>query len=190
MPLAYASISDLLTAAGAPVSLAELHGGLCGVFCAGGRASGQHWLEHQFDDCAAAPDDVAALAEGLADLATESWRALAGASFEFEPLLPDDGGAIDARVEALAAWCHGFLSGLVAGGYRIEGEAAPSPELEEIVHDFVAISQAGVDDDEVSSPETTEAFFVELSEYVRVSVQIVFESLGAWETADEPQTLH
>lgn len=190
MRLAYASISDLLTAAGTPVSLAELHGGLCGVFCAGGRASGQDWLEQQIGECAVSRENAQTLAERLEDLESESWQALAGASFEFEPLLPEDDGAIATRIEALASWCHGFLSGLVVGGYRLDGEADSAPELEEIIHDFAAISQAGVDDDALANPEKAEAFLVELSEYVRVGVQIVFESLGAWEAAAEPRTLH
>jgi len=37
---------------------------------------------------------------------------------DFQPLLPDDEHALDARVEALGAWCQGFLYGFGAAAPR------------------------------------------------------------------------
>lgn len=187
---AYASISDLLEEAGSPLSLAELHGGLCGVFCAGGRISGRDWLDTQVDDCAAPAEDVGALAAQLEDLEDECWRTLSGTSMEFQPLLPDDQEALAPRVEALALWCHGFISGLVMGGYEPDDDRREAPEgLEEIVQDLAAISQAGTDAKELSNPESAEELLVELTEYVRVGVQIVFESLSR-HGAESGKTIH
>lgn len=189
--LRYASISDMLEEVGSPISLAELHGGLCGVFCAGGRDVGHDWLEDQIADCEGPADDIAALAGRLELLEARCWRALTGTSMEFEPLLPDDDEDLAPRVQALALWCHGFLGGLVVGGYELErGQRGESEELEEIVHDFAAISQAGADPEDLADPDRAEALFVELSEYVRVSAQIAFETLASRGADARGETLH
>ena len=52
----------------------------------------------------------------LEGLFEESTGVLSRAEMEFEPLLPDDETDLAARVEALGAWCQGFLYGFGAAG--------------------------------------------------------------------------
>jgi yecA family protein len=188
--LDYEALLDHLRAAGMQ-PLSELHGGLCGVMSAGGRDPARRWLVQQLDDLASDSDEDDALAAALERLEAETWRALSGSAMEFEPLLPAGSAALDERVAALAAWCDGFLSGLALGGWRPEhGDQDGPGELDEIIRDLVEISKAGVDSDEREDPDAAEFLFVELSEFVRVSVQVVFETLGSQHEALPRATIH
>lgn len=116
----------------------------------------------------------------LRELELYSWRTLSGSGLEFYPLLPDDDAILGERVAALALWCHGFLSGLGLAGFSLDsdqtGESTAGP-LEEILCDFSEISRAAVGADEFDDEDQADFALAELIEYVRVSVQIVFEEL-------------
>lgn len=188
----YATVSLAMTEAGVPVAVAELHGGLCALLCAGGAAAIPDWLEECLSD--ASPEDAARAQarDQLSELELKSWRSLTGAGLEFYPLLPDDDEALGERVSALALWCHGFLSGLGLAGFTLEESEHPAAEqLEEIVNDFSEISRAGLGADELSNENEADFALTELIEYVRVSVQIVFEELEpARVPYTGPATLH
>ena len=51
--------------------------------------------------------------------------------------------------------------------------------LGEILRDFAEISRAGLSEDEAAGVGQPDFALAEIQEYVRVSVQIVFEELGA-----------
>ena len=175
----YHGLADLLDRSNAPLQLAELHGGLCGVICSSGREAASRWLEDLLDDCAADPATLSRLATELEGLGRETWQALTGLSMEFCPLLPDDDAGIDRRAEALGLWCHGFLSGLVVGGIdlRAGGTEILSTHLVEVVQDFAEISKAGADPDEMEDPNLGDNSLFELVEFVRVGTQFAFEEL-------------
>jgi uncharacterized protein YgfB (UPF0149 family) len=105
----------------------------------------------------------------------ETWGHLSAGALEFELMMPDEDEALAMRVRELAMWCHGFLAGLGAEGLALEGDRVPEP-LNEIVGDFLEISRADAGED--TAPAEAEFDFAELIEYVRVSVQIVFEELA------------
>jgi hypothetical protein len=90
-------------------------------------------------------------------------------------LVPGDDAALEQRTTALCQWCNGFLYGLAGHGAadpeRLPGDAG------EIVRDLGEITRAGVDGQE--SDEVNESAYIELVEFVRVGVQLVFEELGA-----------
>ena len=93
----------------------------------------------------------------------------------FQPLLPGDDASIGDRTSALGEWCQGFLYGLGTGvgGCRrlrvLQGEAA------EVVRDMTEITHVDVDPDD--DPESNEAAYAELVEFVRVGVQLLYEHL-------------
>jgi uncharacterized protein YgfB (UPF0149 family) len=171
------------------MTVAELHGAFCGVLCAGGAGAASAWLEECVRE-ADATEEVAEEARGIFRLMElETWRALAGADLEFTPLLPDDDLPLGDRVSELGLWCHGFLSGLGLGGLTLP-EDSPSTSsdsdrdadlenpVEEIVKDFAAISRAGLSAAERDNASDADFAVAEIVEYVRVSVQIVFEEIG------------
>jgi hypothetical protein len=185
----YVELAELLNRSGAPLPLAELHGGLCGVICASGREAARSWLDELLDDCGGDMETLSELAGRLEALGNDTWQALSGLAMEFAPLLPDDEAGIDQRAEALALWCHGFLAGLVIGGIDLTGSSAPlSQDLSELVHDFAAISQAGPDSQEFEDPDLGDNSLMELVEFVRVGAQFVFEELVAEQPAQ--RTIH
>ncbi len=123
-------------------------------------------------------------------IVSASWQALEGGELAFEPLLPDDEALLEEQVQALALWCHGFLSGLGfsapdveatdAGAQRDAQADADAPAtVGEILHDFAEITRAGLTEDDGADLEEADFALAELKEYVRVSVQIVFEELDA-----------
>ncbi|MDH3561200.1 MAG: UPF0149 family protein, partial [Gammaproteobacteria bacterium] len=77
------------------------------------------------------------------------------------------------RSKALGQWCQGFLYGLALGGVPEEG--GQPGNVQEIMRDFYEISQASFDHD--SDDETDEAAYIEIVEYVRMSVLLCHEEL-------------
>ncbi|MGD8339956.1 MAG: UPF0149 family protein [Gammaproteobacteria bacterium] len=174
----YDGLAELLDLTNAPLPLAELHGGLCGVICSSGREAASRWLDNLLDDCAGDATTLSRLAKELEELRSETWQALTGLSMEFCPLLPDDDGGVDERAEALGLWCHGFLSGLVVGGIDLRaGTEILSTQLVEVVQDFAEISKAGAGPEELEDEDLADDSLVELVEFVRVGTQFAFEEL-------------
>jgi uncharacterized protein YgfB (UPF0149 family) len=122
------------------------------------------------------------------ELEQESWQSMSAAEFALELILPDDDTVLAERVAALAAWCHGFLSGLGVAGLSLK-DHSPSVrgELEEIIGDFGEISRASTDVEDVVEGGFQLASIVE---FVRAGVQIVFESLCDQRTSRIAGRLH
>lgn len=92
----------------------------------------------------------------------------------FTPFLPDDETDIALRAEAIGRWCQGFLYGMAVRGLK---EIADLPaDVREILEDFSQISRA--DHESGDDDEQAEAALVELVEYSRVGVQLVFDLLN------------
>lgn len=187
----YSGLATLLSETGSPLTLSELHGGLCGVICAGGREGASSWLQDMLEDCRGDNAVMAELEVRLEDLGDETWQGLCSLSMDFEPLLPGEESEIEQRAEALGLWCHGFIAGLVIGGLDLsDRQADVSTELTELVTDFVQISRAGADADESADPESGEVSLFELVEYVRVGAQYIFEELAGESQGDDQRTIH
>lgn len=171
----YTDLRDALARWDVAIAPSELHGNICGVMCGGGSVAAERWVgelanEHAEQHAPHADE----LREMLGAVVTSTSRELGGGDFGFEPLLPDDDAALDEQVQALAGYCHGFLSGLALGG----GTSQPaSGDLAEILVDFVEISRAGANDEEEADRDAADFALAELKEYVRVGVQLVFEEL-------------
>jgi uncharacterized protein YgfB (UPF0149 family) len=209
-PPEYESLHESLVHAGVVLALPELHGGICGALCAGGTDAAQRWLDDAVLDDQSGEHDPASLAPvrtALGELADASFATLEGASLTFEPLLPNDDAPLDEQVQALAAWCQGFLAALGENAPEVveprasgtRGQAATRTgrersaanagteagadsggapaELAEILADFAEISRAGLTDEDAADRDQADFALAELKEYTRMSAQIVFEEL-------------
>jgi uncharacterized protein YgfB (UPF0149 family) len=80
------------------------------------------------------------------------------------------------------------LSGLGFGA----GTAAESLDggLTEILEDFAEISRAGLSGEDREDPDQADFALAQLKEYVRVSVQIVFEELAAQHAVASTDSTH
>lgn len=188
VPLDYDRLRDSLAAAGAVVTLAQLHGGVCGALCTGSTEAASSWLAGLFADehLGATPPE---LASELDDLVSVSVRMLAGEELEFAPLLPDDDAPLAEQVEAVAAWCQGFLNGIGSAGPAAARVAAEHEAIGEILRDFAEIARAGLSEEEAAGEGQPDFALAEIQGHVRVGVQIVFEELAPLR-ATSSQDLH
>jgi hypothetical protein len=165
----YADIQLVLTDERGLTDAAEAHGTLSGCLCAALGYRFEDWLLEILPEGRAQPLAAATLRE----LYTETAGSLRAPDMEFDLLLPEDAQSIDARATALAQWCQGFLYGLGSGAAQDVG-SLPG-DVGEIVRDLTEISRVGVDI--AQTEESNESAYAELVEFVRVSVQVVFEEL-------------
>jgi uncharacterized protein YgfB (UPF0149 family) len=164
----------------APVDPAEAHGSLCGALCAVPGYRLQDWVDEILPDGERGGSLRAR--HLLQTVFEETAQALVGGEMDFMPLLPDDESALQVRVEALAEWCGGFLYGLGAGG--LPSLASVPGEVGEVLRDFTEISKAEVGSGD--SEEANEAAYIELLEFVRAGVQLVYEELAAHRERGRP----
>jgi uncharacterized protein YgfB (UPF0149 family) len=183
----YAALADLLKRAGYSESAANLHGSLCGALCV--METAQLSAESLVDEGAerAEPLDPADR-DAVTRLRDAAAADLISTDMTFEPLLPSDTSPLAERVDALAAWCGGFLYGI--SGNRKLNLKSLSEEARETLRDFTQFTQAGFDAS--GEPEAEERAYTELVEYVRVGAQLLFLELRPRPPApiDESSTVH
>lgn len=146
---------------------AEVHGLLCGNACAGGALDDQAWLQRL---CEQAGEDLAltADAEALLWFRNRALVNLGDADLRFDLLLPPEAAPLADRLQALSAWCSGFLSGFgLAGGSsdRLDEDAASG------LNDLAAIADLDADSEERDAEDS----YAELVEYVRVVVLLILQ---------------
>ncbi|MGH8170977.1 MAG: UPF0149 family protein [Steroidobacteraceae bacterium] len=165
----FTDIQRVLSDERALADAAEAHGTLTGCLCAAVGYRFEDWLLEILPEGRAQPLAAATLRE----LYAETAGSLRAPDMEFDLLLPEDAQSIDDRTAALGQWCQGFLYGLGSGAVQDAG-SFPG-DLGEIVRDLTEISR--VDVDVAQSEESNENAYTELVEFVRVSVQVLFEEL-------------
>lgn len=174
--LSYGDIQDVVLNHLRTGSAAEAHGLLSGMLCMDAGIDCELWLENLFS-----PEDSTATGSDhglLVQLFETTRQQLDDFDFSFEPLLPDENEPLEDRALALGEWCQGFLGGI---GFAAKGSDWPG-ECTEILEDFVEISRL----DPAASGETDETAYAELSEYVRVGVQVIRSEFQS----QTPQQLH
>jgi uncharacterized protein YgfB (UPF0149 family) len=111
-------------------------------------------------------------------------------SFLFKPLLPDDELPLSERLAAVSEWCKNYLSGV---GEGMGEEFEVSEDGKEALQDISAIGQISTDfedGEDGEDEEEGEKDYLELVEYIRIAVQLIFTDLDpSAETEPEP-TFH
>lgn len=179
----YDLIDGVLRRLGAVEGAPEAHGSLCGLACVLGGRARPVWVAGLFEDSpAAVHSDQAGI---LSELAVATCAALSDGDMGFSLLLPPEDRPLSCRAEGLADWCTGFMHGLgEAAGARSAGEALGSEIAREIMGDLGEIARVTLGDDETDLE--AEAAYTELVEFVRVSVQLVFDEL--YDLRQDPAT--
>jgi uncharacterized protein YgfB (UPF0149 family) len=176
------AIEQLLSALGASWEAAEAHGAFCGRACLSGVASIRTWVDELLAESDAADVLAKERAKTLETLAANTILQLEAGDMGFKLLMPGDEESLYIRTAALVDWCHGFMHGLVTAGGADEGPQSDALEVEvvsEILDDFSEITKAGAGEDE---GEESENAYAELIEYVRVSVQLVYDETAPLRT--------
>jgi len=170
----FAAVEDALRRSGSLGEPAEIHGEYCGLACVMGADAGPAWAAAIL---AETKGDKAGVSDTLQSLAVATWNTLDAGDMELLLLLPPDEEPLEMRAESLGFWCQGFMHGLGAGG---DQQDANRPSLadgvvREIIGDFSEITRAAFTCGETE--HEAEAAYIELVEFVRVSVQLAFEEL-------------
>ena len=187
--LEIAELDELLYRIDAAMSAAEAHGALCGMVCARGTVELSDWVDHVIGEQDQGSDLLHDVVHKLSDLHQWTLETMNDASGNFRLLLLDDDDPLPDRVEALAAWCQGFVYGLAAGGIK-EGSELPE-DTDELLRDMVEISRAGHDMEETDIDDADdgedELAYMEVEEYVRMGVIYIYEELQPLQST---QTIH
>jgi uncharacterized protein YgfB (UPF0149 family) len=168
----YDELETVLNGVGSDLDAAQAHGLIGGVLCVRAASPEAVWRDELLGE--PAPGDVLyreadALMRQLASLTREQMH---DSNLGFDLLLPDDETPLRERVQALAQWCRGFLSGLGLAGVD---RASPMPrDSAEILRDVAEIARAGVSD---TLDEGDEQAYAELVEYLRMGVLLMAEEL-------------
>jgi uncharacterized protein YgfB (UPF0149 family) len=163
-------LDALLVRVEAEAYAAECHGFVCGQICVTGVADEDLWkdfLDVQGED----EDLIISCFEEVTQLISHTLAQMHSAEFGLQLLLPDDAVSIAIRVEALSNWCHGFLNGY--GVSENQNPAAESEACSEVLEDFTQICRLGLDEDDSEDEQS----LLELTEYVRMGVILIFEEL-------------
>jgi len=170
-------VDSRLRQLGASEGATEAHGSLCGLTCILGVRAQAVWVASLIPTDAASPAGEPADAGILGELATHACAALSEGDMSFTPLLPPDDAPLAVRAEALAGWCAGFMHGLgEAAGGRATQAALSRETSREIIEDFAEIARLTLAEEETDLE--AESAYTELVEFVRVSVQLIFEELN------------
>lgn len=168
------ALQSALARAGSLSLAAEAHGLLCGLLCTDAGLPAAAWrtvLLTELGDVAA----VDAEGSGLLDELYAATRAgFADEELGFEPLLPDDDAPLAQRAEALGQWCQGYVYGLARAGERLDTLGA---EADEVLADLREFALAEYEAEDVD--EEGEAAWVELVEYLRIGVLLLYATLAA-----------
>ena len=185
-------LEDMLFNLDAAMGATESHGALCGMLCAQGATNAAQWMLHVLGEHEESSPGLQAVGKELMKVHQISVEQMNNNEINFELMLPDDDDQLEDRVEGLGIWCQGFVYGLAAGGIK---EDTVLPEnSKELSKDILEISRAGyVADDEAeqaveeAGDDEDEVAFMEVSEYVRMGVLLVYEELQPLQSS---QTVH
>lgn len=173
----YSELSQALSETTLKLNPAQAHGLMCGVLCGGQKSdiAWDKWVSNQ----GSAPDT--AILQSLYQVTAQQ---LEDFSFDFQIMLPPDGSDLAWRAEALTLFCQGFLTGLKMADVPLT-DRQPS-DVTEAINDLIEVAQ--MDYEEAISNEEDEIAYVELVEYVRLSVVLIYQE--ASEKRESDKTLH
>lgn len=166
------------------MSAAESHGVLCAILCARGTADMSDWAKHILGEQEQGNVVLKETLMLLNVLYQVTMEQLNDTNCDFQLFLPGDDEDLRERVEALSAWCQGFVYGLAVGGIS-DTNVLPEDTME-LVKDIIEISKADTATDEETSEED-ELAYVEIVEYLRTGTLLISEELQPLQSA---QTIH
>ena len=182
-------LEELLYRIDAAMGAADAHGALCGMLCARGTIELSEWVDHVIGEQEQGNEMLHDVVHKLSELHQSTLEMMNDATGDFKLLLMDDDDPLSERVETLSAWCQGFIYGLAAGGIK-EGSELPE-DTAELLKDMIEISRAGHDVDDTGVEESDdnddEEAYMEIEEYVRMGVLLIYEELQPLQST---QTIH
>ncbi len=169
----YQPFADHLKSIGVLASPSELHAQASAILCVNRSAVFEHWLNQMINEyCVENPQDAnfKMVMSAVFDYAKEQ---LEKDDYSYQLLLPQDNSSLADRVAVLSEWTATFLSALGTAGMV---ETHLSKEGVEFMTDMEQVARIENDSDEVTGEELD---FIEITEYVRTGVMMLFVELNA-----------
>ena len=172
-------IDQIRQKAGISIDVSKYHGKICACLCFD-TLEAETLLAEAFNaDISSLSSETKKLKNILLDLIAETLEKLSDAEMTFYPLLSPDSKSLTNRTLSLSSWCQGFIDGF---GFAIAQETisiniAEQDIIVEIIEDFSQISK--LTSASVMNEGGEELAYMEVVEYVRVGVQLIFEELKA-----------
>lgn len=170
--ITYQNVINTLQCHHAAVFPAEFHGYMCGIICGGNyteNEAGFRVVLGMLQDENFNSKEAKAMA---AELMLNTFHQLHDINCNFNLLLPDDEQSIGLRSHALAVWCQNFLGGLGLSG--IDSKKIQQKEIDEAILDIASIAKLKYEDLLDQDNEEQEMELMELIEYVRVAVLLIY----------------
>ena len=171
----YQEVTNALRKINALSEASEAHALLCALFTGGAEVRIEAWMDSLMAEPIEVGDVIAQSALELLSQMYQSTKAhFLADDLYFDLLLPNDDEKFYKRIDALAMWCQGFLSGL---GLMEIDYTKGSTEVQEAIVDLVDMSRLQYDD-EVTGQEDEEKAYAELVEYTKVSILLIHSEFG------------
>lgn len=170
----FQKVQEALASLGVLVHPSHMHGTLSALLCGSVAISERAWVDAMLPNFVDAknPSQQAAH-ECLTQVFINTKALFDSTCFEFKVLLPDDEEPLCDRIEAISTWAEAFLSTLKVLG--IDLQKAPSPELQEAFNHLVGLICLEYDPEDEADEEAEKAY-VDLEEYLRWVVQLLYQS--------------
>ena len=176
----YSDLEKLRISASLTTNTAEYHGLISSRLCFGIDNFEDLTSEDSSDDKSVTSIQIREFNDAFLKMIEEVKDQFKKGGFNFELFLPSDSEPIEYRALGLASWCQGFIDGygMSIVELSIEIDSLGDGEASEIIEDFAQIST--LDSNSISDEQDEEIAFMELIEYVRVSVQLLYEDFRGY----------
>lgn len=161
----YDALAAILSAANTPFSVAYVHGMMSGLLCTDLRTSEVLWKVLVTDLPALA--SVADENELLNKLFLMTAKHLQEAPGAMQMVLPEDDATLAVRLKALSEWCDGYLEGIA-----VENAGLKLDVVQEVLADLAKIKEVVI---KTKSSKENEASYVDVVEFIKVAVLLVYE---------------
>lgn len=185
----YSDVSNALTTLASLGTAGESHGLLAALLSFSNKINESAWVDSLLTSHIENSD---ATSQGayriLTTLFQETNKALNEGDFDLPILIPDDDAPLEDRIDGLAEWCQGYLTGLHLMGVKLD-DPHYAADLKEALEDLLAISQVELMPDDKKDKES-EIRFMQLVEHVKAAVLIVHHELKEVLTHRDDSTVH
>ena len=164
------------------IDVSEYHGKISACLCCDNIAAEDLLPEEVNADGSSLSSETMELKTVLVNVIAETLEKLNDAEMTFYPLLSPDSASLTDRTGSLSSWCQGFIDGvgLAIAQKNVPIDSAGQDIIGEIIEDFSQISK--LTSASVMNQDEEELAYMEVVEYVRVGVQLIFEEMKVAKT--------
>ena len=161
------------------IDVSEYHGKISACLCCDNISAEDLLPEEVNADGSSLSSETMELKTVLVNVIAETLEKLNDAEMTFYPLLLPDSASLTDRTGSLSSWCQGFIDGfsLAIAQENISINLTEQDIIVEIIEDFSQISK--LTSASVMNEGGEELAYMEVVEYVRVGVQLIFEESKA-----------